>query len=73
MKYITYFSNDDSLKKQFVTSHKENHNNVTEVFDLIDQIYQKGKSDGKTEKENSQVKVLKFIKELIFFRSKSTK
>ena len=52
MKYITYFSNDESLKKQFVRSHKENHNNVAEVFDLIDQIYQKGKSDGKTEKEN---------------------
>ena len=52
MKYITYFSNDDSLKKQFVRSHKENNNNVTEIFDLIDQIYQKGKSDGKTEKEN---------------------
>ena len=33
-------------------SHKENHNNVTEIFDLIDQIYQKGKVDGKTEKEN---------------------
>ena len=52
MKYITYFSNDELLKKQFVTSHKENHSNVAEVFDLIDQIYQKGKSDGKTEKEN---------------------
>ena len=43
---------DELLKKQFVTSHKENHSNVAEVFDLIDQIYQKGKSDGKTEKEN---------------------
>ena len=52
MKYITYFSNDESLKKQFVRSHKENHNNVTEIFDLIDQIYQKGKVDGKTEKES---------------------
>ena len=52
MKYIIYFSNDESLKKQFVRSHKENHNNVTKVCDLIDQINQKGKSDGKTEKEN---------------------
>ena len=52
MKYMTYFSNDESLKKQFVRSHKENHNNVTKVCDLIDQINQKGKSDGKTEKEN---------------------
>ena len=52
MKFITYFSNDELLKKKFVMSDKENHNNVSEMFDLIDQIYQKGKSDGKTEKES---------------------
>ena len=48
MKFITYFSNEELLKKKIVMSHKENHNNVAKVFDLIDQIYQKGKSDGKT-------------------------
>ena len=49
MKYITHFGIEDSVKNQVVSNQKENHNNVTEMFDLIDKLYEKGKKDGKAE------------------------
>ena len=52
MKYITHFGIEDSVKNLVVSNQKENHNNVTEMFDLIDKLYEKGKRDGKAELEN---------------------
>ena len=54
MKYISHFGIDDSVKKQVVTNQKENHTCVSEAFDLIEQLYQKGKKDGKEELDREQ-------------------
>ena len=47
MKYITHFGIEGYVKKLVVSNQKENHNNVSEMFDLIDKLYQKGKKDAK--------------------------
>ena len=54
MKYITHFGIEDSAKNQVVTNQKVNHNSVSEAFDLIEQLYQKGKKDGKEELDREQ-------------------
>ena len=54
MKYISHFGIDDSVKKQVFTNQKENHTGKSEAFDLIQQLYQKGKKDGKEELDREQ-------------------
>ena len=54
MKYISHFGIDDSVKKKVVTNQKENHTSVSEAFGLIEQLYQKGKKDGKEELDREQ-------------------
>ena len=54
MKYIAHFEIDDSIKKQVVSNQKENHTTVAETFDLIQQLYQKGKKDGREESDREQ-------------------
>ena len=54
VKYISHFGIDDSVKKQVFTNQKENHTGKSEAFDLIQQLYQKGKKDGKEELDREQ-------------------
>ena len=49
MKYIANFGIDQSIKQKMTSKKKDNYDTLKEVFDLIDNIYGKCRSEAKEE------------------------
>lgn len=54
MKYIANFGIDQSIKQKMALKKEDNHDTLKEVFDLIDNIYKKCRSEAKAEQVHTK-------------------